>query len=41
MGTKLSISQECALVAKMANGVLGCIRRSVAGKYREVDELRY
>ncbi|KAK4816730.1 hypothetical protein QYF61_022282 [Mycteria americana] len=34
--TKMNMRQQCALAAKKANGILGCIRRRVASRLREV-----
>ena len=35
------MSQQCALVAEKANGILGCLTRSVAGRLREMILLLY
>ena len=34
--TKLNTSQQCALTEKAADSVLGCIRKSITSKLREV-----
>ncbi|KGL81176.1 hypothetical protein N309_00814, partial [Tinamus guttatus] len=33
---KLTMRQQCALVAKKANGILGCITKSISSRSREV-----
>ncbi|PKU30255.1 hypothetical protein llap_19442 [Limosa lapponica baueri] len=33
---KLTMRQQCALLSKKANGLLGCIKKSVASRSREV-----
>ena len=33
--TRLTVSQQCALAAKAADGNLGCVRRSVGSRWRE------
>ena len=36
MNGRLAMSQQCALVTKKANGILGCFKRSLANRSREV-----
>ena len=33
---RLAMSQQCAIVAKKASGIMGYIKRSMAGRSREV-----
>jgi len=34
--TKLNMSQQCGLTTKKVNGILGCIRESIANRSRVV-----
>ena len=36
MATKQNVGRHCALVTKKPDGVLGCMRRSVASRWRKV-----
>lgn len=36
LDVELNTSQQCALAAKVAEGILGCIRQSIASLSREV-----
>ena len=33
---RLTMSQQCALVAKKVSGFLGCVKKSMASRLREV-----
>ncbi|GAB0177588.1 mitochondrial enolase superfamily member 1 [Grus japonensis] len=39
--TKLKVSQQCALAAKKVNGILGCVKQSIASRSRDMIILLY
>lgn len=41
LDNRLAISQQCTLVAKKANGILGCFNKNVASRLSEVVLLLY
>ena len=41
MDNRLAMSQQCAFKAKKANGTLGCTKKSMASRLREVILLFY
>ena len=41
VGKKLIMNQQCSFAAKAVNCILGCVRRRVASKLKEVTILLY